>query len=71
MIRAVDPTLRIEFISYAAAYGQDFEDCRRRVPDLSRLRETIGVWPCRTLEETIAEVVAWKRGTLSRQGTEY
>ena len=64
VIRAVDPALRIEFISYAAAYGQDFEDCRRRVPDLTRLRETIGVWPCRTLEETIAEVVAWKRGMI-------
>ena len=61
VIRAVDPALQIEFISYAAAYGHDFEDCRRRVPDLTRLRETIGVWPCRTLEETIAEVVAWKR----------
>ncbi len=64
VIRAVDPELRIEFISYAAAYGQDFEDCRRRVPDLSRLRETIGDWPHRTLEEIIAEVVAWKRSEL-------
>ncbi|MGO9113621.1 MAG: NAD-dependent epimerase/dehydratase family protein [Thermoguttaceae bacterium] len=64
VIRAVDPTLRIEFISYAAAYGRDFEDCRRRVPDLTRLRETIGAWPCRTLEETIAEVVAWRRAEL-------
>ena len=64
VIQAVDPALRIEFISYAAAYGDDFEDCRRRVPDLSRLRESIGDWPCRTLEETIAEVVAWKRGMI-------
>ena len=65
VIRAVDPALRIEFISYAAAYGHDFEDCRRRVPDLARLRATIGDWPHRTLEETIAEVVAWKRGESS------
>jgi UDP-glucose 4-epimerase len=61
VMRAVDSTLRIEFMSYAAAYGQDFEDCRRRVPDLTRLREMIGVWAYRTLEETIAEVVAWKK----------
>ncbi len=61
VIRAAGRALPIEFISYAAAYGQDFEDCRRRVPDLTRLRETIGVWPCRSLEDTIAEVVAWKR----------
>jgi UDP-glucose 4-epimerase len=61
VIRAVDPSLQIEFISYAAAYGEDFEDCRRRVPDVTRLRETIGGWECRSLEEIIAEVVAWKR----------
>ena len=59
--REVDPGLRIEFISYAAAYGHDFEDCRRRVPDVSRLRETIGTWDYRPLEQIIAEVVAWKR----------
>ena len=61
VIRAVDPALRIEFISYAAAYGHDFEDCRRRVPDLTRLRETIGAWECRGLEEIIAEVVAYTK----------
>ncbi len=61
VIRVVDPALKVEFLSYAAAYGHDFEDCRRRVPDLTRLRETIGAWPFRTLEEIIAEVVAWKR----------
>jgi UDP-glucose 4-epimerase len=57
-----DPALRIEFISYAAAYGRDFEDCRRRVPDLARLRETIGVWPWQTLDDAIADVVTWKAG---------
>lgn len=31
----------IEFQSYSAAYDDDFEDIRRRVPDLARLRGTI------------------------------
>src|SRR4029079_106293 len=31
----------IEFQTYTAAYDKDFEDVRRRVPDLSRLRSTI------------------------------
>jgi UDP-glucose 4-epimerase len=31
----------IEFQSYAEAYDQDFEDVRRRVPDLTRLHQTI------------------------------
>ena len=61
VIGAVDPSLSIEFISYADAYSKDFEDCRRRVPDLSRLREAIGFEPRHDLDECIREVVAWKR----------
>ena len=33
VIAAVDPRLEIEYQSYAAAYSEDFEDVRRRVPD--------------------------------------
>ena len=61
VIGAVDPSLSIEFISYADAYSRDFEDCRRRVPDLSRLREAIGFEPRHDLDECIREVIAWKR----------
>src|SRR5436309_2291369 len=35
----------IHFQSYTDAYDRDFEDIRRRVPDLSRLRTTIGYRP--------------------------
>ena len=45
MIAAVDPALEIRLVSYLEAYGEDFEDCRRRVPDLGRLRQTIGFSP--------------------------
>ncbi len=58
---AVDPGLRIEFQSYAEAYSSNFEDCRRRVPDLSRLRNTIGFRPRYQLDDIIREVIAWKR----------
>ena len=58
---AVDPSLAIEFISYADAYSEDFEDCRRRVPDLTRLRKTIDFKPRYDLDEIIREVVVWKR----------
>jgi UDP-glucose 4-epimerase len=61
VIAAVDPSLSIEFVSYADAYSKDFEDCRRRVPDLSRLREAIGFEPRHDLDACIREVVAWKR----------
>ena len=59
---AVDPALEIRLVSYLAAYGEDFEDCPCRVPDLGRLRQTIGFSPGDDLDRTIAEVIAWKRG---------
>jgi len=59
---AANPAAPIEFQSYAEAYSQDFEDCRRRVPDLTRLRETIGFEPQYDLAATIGEIVEWKRG---------
>jgi UDP-glucose 4-epimerase len=48
---------RIEFQSYADAYDADFEDCRRRVPDISRLRQTIGFAPQYDLERIVSELV--------------
>jgi UDP-glucose 4-epimerase len=62
VIDAVDPSLKIAMQSYAEAYSEDFEDCRCRVPDLSRLRQTIAFQPRYTLDEVIREVIAWKRG---------
>jgi UDP-glucose 4-epimerase len=59
---AVDPRLPIKLVSYLEAYGEDFEDCRCRVPDLTRLRETIAFEPRYQLDQIIAEVVARKRG---------
>ena len=61
VIAAVDPQLKIEFQSYADAYSESFEDCRRRVPDLTRLRETIDYRPQYDLDDLVAEVIAWKR----------
>ena len=53
--------LAIEFTSYAEAYSSDFEDCRRRVPDLARIRRLIGFRPRYSLDEVIREVVASRR----------
>ncbi len=58
---AVDPQLEIRFQSYAEAYSEDFEDVRSRVPDLSRLRQTINHRPKYDLAAIVAEVVAWMR----------
>ncbi len=62
VIRQVDPTLSVVFQSYLAAYGRKFEDCRHRVPDLTRLREAVDFAPGADLDAMIEEVVAWRRG---------
>jgi UDP-glucose 4-epimerase len=52
----VNPLAKIEFQSYAKAYDEDFEDIRRRVPDLSRLRQAIGYEPKLGMDEIIRDV---------------
>ena len=44
----------IVHMSYREAYGDSYEDMRRRVPDCSRLREAIGWTPTDRLDEAIA-----------------
>jgi len=48
----------IAYQTYTAAYDSDFEDIRRRVPDLTRIRNTIDYRPTRNLEMIIQDV--WK-----------
>jgi UDP-glucose 4-epimerase len=47
----------IEHVSYQEAYGQQFEDMARRVPDLSRIREAIGFNPKWSLEQIVRSVI--------------
>jgi len=65
VIEQVDPSLEIEYIAYKDAYGHDFEDVRRRVPDTSRLEQTLGFKPTMPLKEILAETIEWKRKELA------
>jgi len=47
----------IEHIPYERAYEEGFEDMRRRVPDLTKIREAIGYEPRVSLSELLARVV--------------
>lgn len=58
---AVDPRLPIRHVPYAKAYGAEFEDMRRRVPDLSKIRRAIGYRPTRTIDQILAKVIAHAR----------
>ena len=62
VIAQVDPSIPVEFVSYAKAYSDDFEDCRHRVPKLDRLHATIKHRLQYTLDETIKAVIETKRG---------
>ena len=66
VIALVDPSLTIEFQSYADAYDADFEDVRARVPDLTRLKQTIPYQPTYTLDAMIQEVIDNQRGRARR-----
>ena len=61
VIAKVDPAVRIEHLPYSQAYGDDFEDVRRRVPDVSRLKQMIGSAPQLGLEAILDDIIAWKR----------
>jgi UDP-glucose 4-epimerase len=47
----------IELVPYERAYGPGFEDMDRRVPDTTRLRQLTGWSPCRSLDDTLDEVI--------------
>ena len=61
IIQRVDPQIEIQYLAYRDAYGDDFEDVRRRVPDVSRLDATIGYKPSMTLGEILDDIIRWKR----------
>ncbi len=60
VIARVNPELSIEYLPYNKAYGEDFEDVRRRVPCLDRLEKTLGIKPRMTLGEILDDIIAWK-----------
>jgi UDP-glucose 4-epimerase len=58
VVAIVNTKATIQFQSYSQAYDEDFEDIRRRVPDLTRIREAIGYAPKCTLDDIIRDVWA-------------
>lgn len=47
----------IVHVPYEEAYGEGFEDMRRRTPDMGKLRETIGYEPHHDLDRILADVI--------------
>ena len=61
VIERVDPAVEMSFIPYEDAYGADFEDINRRVPNVSRMQETIGKRPSMPLGDLLNDIIAAKR----------
>lgn len=59
VIALTGSTSKIEHVPYEKAYEQGFEDMRRRVPDLSRVRETVGFEPAVPLDDLIKSVITY------------
>lgn len=57
VIAATESQSKVQFQSYAEAYDKDFEDVRRRVPDMSRLHTTIAYRNQQDLPGTIRAVI--------------
>ena len=55
----------IVHVPYDEAYAEGFEDMQRRVPDVEKLRKTIGFTPSTSLDDIIADVVAEKSATFA------
>jgi UDP-glucose 4-epimerase len=51
----------IQLVPYEQAYGEGYEDMRRRVPDNTKARELVGFDPTTTLDEIISAVAADQR----------
>ena len=57
-ITATGSSSEIKFIPYEEAYGDGFEDMRRRVPNLAKAKGLVGYQPTKTLDDIINDVAA-------------
>jgi UDP-glucose 4-epimerase len=58
VLQANSPTL---YIAYEDAYEEGFEDMRKRVPDISRVRKLIGYEPQFTIKDIILDVAEYQK----------
>ena len=57
IIELANSKSEINFVNYVDVFGDNFEDMRRRVPDLSKIKRFTGYKPSFSLEQTLIEVI--------------
>lgn len=68
VVDRADSTSTLMRIPYSEAYAPGFEDMRRRVPDISKIGRDIGWTPVHTLDEILADVIAYERRRMQASG---
>ena len=58
VVELLESRSRIDLVPYEQAYAEGFEDMRRRVPDISRIRTLTGWSPRRSLDDIILDIAA-------------
>lgn len=56
---------KIEIIPYDKVYGDDFDDMKRRVPSIEKLKSLIGYSPRYTLDQSLKRIIEAKRKEMS------
>jgi nucleoside-diphosphate-sugar epimerase len=59
---------QIQFVPYAEAYQEGFEDMPRRLPDISKLQRLIAYQPSLDLPDMLARIIPYYRQELVRLG---
>jgi len=61
--------LKLRFTPYQSFTGQSYEDVRRRIPDVSRCEQILGVKATVGLDEGLTRTIEWQRRIVERQPT--
>jgi UDP-glucose 4-epimerase len=67
VIEKVGSRSQLSFVPYDQAYKPGFEDMRRRVPNVEKLRGTIGYAPDTPLDVALDHIIAERREVLARE----
>ncbi len=57
----------VVLIPYSQAYEEGFEDMRRRVPDVGKIRRVLDWSPHTHLDETIGQIIAYQKGRVEKR----
>jgi UDP-glucose 4-epimerase len=59
IVGLIDSVSEITHVPYTSVYGSDFEETRRRVPDVSRAREVLDFDAQTGFKEGLQRTIAW------------